>query len=906
MEDGGWNSIFHPLPSILYPLPLPPLTIRPHLQDNRRVCPGGIPRHPFHTHRGIRMFPRNVRHPALLSLLALAAVGVGILPAQSTGTIRGTVTRSGSTEAIAGVQITVQGTGLATATSPQGRYTLQRIPAGSHVVVFRWLGYQPVERTVNIQGETTLDVQLEPVPVSLADVTVSAASREPERIVEAPAAVTMIEPQVLQNTAPTGQAPLALAQAPGVDLVQSGVNDFNINARGFNSSLNRRVLTLLDGRDLAIAFLGSQEWNTLPVTMDELRGMELVRGPGSALYGANAFAGVINMTTQSPREAPGGKFSLSGGEMESMKADGRWAGVFGEGRFGIRLNGGYATNDTWSRSRTLADRTSLQQEYAEAIEGSDEITVPLVIEVRALNGQTCGGDTEICAGATRTPEGDREPVTAMYGSGRFDYYLDNGGAITFEGGASQVENEVLVTGIGRVQVIKGFKPYGRVAYSSDRLNVFGYWNRRESKEPQYSMASGAVLLEKSDIMHVEAQGNADFMDGDGRLIGGASFRQYNVNTEGTLMRPEDDDRSDKVYSGYAQLEYRITDRIRLVGAARYDEGDLFEGQFSPKGAIVFSPNDNHSFRFTVNRAFQTPNYSEFFLRAAAGAPVNFSALEAGMRAHPQLGPALAGVPEGTLFTNSAAVPIFARGNANLDVEKTIGYEVGWKGSLSSKVYVTVDAYMNNIKDFVTDLLPGINPAFGAWTAPEAVPQQARAALEGAIRQTLAGNPATALAAAGLSRTEDGNTAIVVSYGNAGEVDQTGVDVGVGFQLNDEFRLDGTFSYFDFEVVSQQAGDQLVPNTPEKKGTLSLGYIGLSNGFDATVTMRIVEEYDWAAGVFVGKVPASNTINASAGYQLTPNFRIFAVGTNLLDEQRYHLFGGSVIGRRVLGGITAGF
>jgi outer membrane receptor protein involved in Fe transport len=176
----------------------------------------------------------------------------------------------------------------------------------------------------------------------------------------------------------------------------------------------------------------------------------------------------------------------------------------------------------------------------------------------------------------------------------------------------------------------------------------------------------------------------------------------------------------------------------------------------------------------------------------------------------------------------------------------------------------------------------------------------------AIQQQLSASPATALAAAGLTRTEEGNTAVVVSYGNAGEVDQKGLDIGLGFQINDEFRLDGTFSFFDFEVVTQQAGDQLVPNTPEKKGTLSLGYIGLRNGIDASVTMRIIEEYDWAAGVFMGRVPASNTINASAGYQLTPNFRIFAVGTNLLDEQRYHLFGGSVMGRRVLGGVTARF
>ena len=852
------------------------------------------------------MFPRNVR---LTSLLTLATVlfGGGSLAAQATATVRGTVTRAGDGEVLAGVQITVAGTGLATATNTQGRYVLQRVPAGAQTIVFRWPGYAMVTREINASGEVALDVSLEAVPVSLADVTVSAASREPERMVEAPAAVTSIEPRVLQSTAPTGQAPLALAQAPGVDLVQSGVNDFNINARGFNSSLNRRVLTLLDGRDLAIAFLGSQEWNTLPVSMDELRGMELVRGPGSALYGANAFAGVINMSTLSPRESPGGKFSISGGELSSLKVDGRWAGVFGEGRWGVRLNGGYSSNDTWSRSRTLVDRTAIQTEYAEAVEGTD-IVVPLMSspEVRALMGQTCGGQDEVCATLDRTPQGDRDPITAAYGSARLDYYLDNGAAFTVEGGASQVKNEVLVTGIGRVQVVEGFKPYGRIAYNGIHLNAFAYWNRRESKEPQYSLASGAVLLEKSDIMHAEVQGNTNFMADAGRLIGGASFRQYNVDTEGTLMLPDDDDRSDKVYSVFGQAEYRLTDQIRLVGAARYDEGDLFEGQFSPKGAIVFSPNENHAFRFTVNRAFQTPNYSEFFLRAAAGAPVNFTALENGMRAHPQLGPALAGVPQGTLFTNSAQVPVFASGNRDLDVEKTIGYEIGWKGSLSSRVFVTVDAYMNNIKDFVTDLLPGINPAFPFWTPPAAVPEQARAALVGAIKQQLGASPATALAAAGLTRTENGNTAIVVSYGNEGEVDQKGVDVGLGFQLTPEIRLDGTFSWFDFEVVSQRAGDQLLPNTPEKKGTVSLAYAGITNGLDASVTVRMVEQYDWAAGVFVGTVPSSNTVNASAGFRLTPNFRIFAVGTNLLDQQRYHLYGGSVLGRRILGGITATF
>ncbi|MBK9548615.1 MAG: TonB-dependent receptor [Gemmatimonadetes bacterium] len=301
------------------------------------------------------MFLRNVRLGAALALLLGA---VTPLTAQQIAAIRGTVTRSGDNQPVAGVVVTLKGTTIATTTNGNGKYVFLRVPAGSQTLVFRWLGYAPVEKTVTVSTDQTVDAELEPKAVALGDLTVTAASKEPERIVEAPAAVSSIEPRVLQATGATGQAPLALAQTAGVDIVQSGVNDFNINARGFNSSLNRRVLTLLDGRDLAIDFLGSQEWNSLTVSTEDMRGMELVRGPGSALYGPNAFAGVLNMTTLSPREALGGRVSASIGGLSSKKVDGRLSALFGAGRYGIRVTGGYSTSDTWSRSRTSIDSVS--------------------------------------------------------------------------------------------------------------------------------------------------------------------------------------------------------------------------------------------------------------------------------------------------------------------------------------------------------------------------------------------------------------------------------------------------------------------------------------------------------------------------------------------------------------------
>jgi len=843
---------------------------------------------------------RSCAFRSFLALVLLVALP-GAVMAQGTGVVSGRVTRAGETQPLSGVSVFIQGTGLATITGTDGRYTLRRVPAGQRVVLFRWVGYRPTQVSVNVDasGTATADASLEAAPVNVGDIIVSGASRAPERVVEAPAAVSTVSEQVLDNTSITGQAPMALATIPGVDVVQSGVNDFNVNARGFNSSLNRRVLVLQDGRDLAIAFLGSQEWNGLAVPLEDVTSIEMVRGPGSALYGANAFSGVVAMTTPTAREVAGSKLTIGGGELSTFRGDLRHAGVVGDGRFGYRLNAGYSRSDTWTRSRTAPG--DITEEYAE----STSLPATGSPEAIPLAGQTL--ET-----GTREAIGERDDLQSMYGSARFDVYGGNGGVVTLEGGAAKVENEVLVTGIGRVQILEALKPYTRLTWAQDRFNVMAYWNNRTSVEPQKSLASGLDLEETSNVFHVEGQANQSFGERL-RVVIGASARNSRVNTFGTLMDPANDDRSDEIYSAFGQAEIRVMPQVRLVGAARFDDGTLFEPQLSPKGAIVVSPNENHSFRVTVNRAFQTPNYSEFFLRVPAGAPANFYALERGLRLSP-LGPALAGVPDSALFTsaiasktngNSAAVPILALGNADLDVERVLGFEAGYKANVGPRAYVTLDVYSNTIKDFVTDLLPGVNDDFTPWTAPEQVPAPFRPALENAVRQQLAG-AGQSVAAAGLTRVGD-RSAVVVSYTNAGEVTERGVEVGVGYQFTPEFRAEVSYTGFDFDIKegTQAVGDRLVPNTPGKKANIALSYVG-PQGFDANLGVRLIDGYPWAAGVFLGYVPAAELVNLSAGYRINNYLRIHAAATNLLDQKRYQLFGGSVIGRRVLGGLTASF
>ena len=864
---------------------------------------------------------------ASLTIPLLPALAAPVL-AQETGTISGTVTRAADAAELSSVSVGIPAIGVSTITGTDGRYTLRRVPAGPHTVVFRWLGYRPTNVQVVVEANKTVaaDAALEAVVISLGEIVVEGASRGPERIVEAPAAISVVPQDVLQNAAVTGQAPMALLAVPGVDVVQSGVNDFNVNARGFNSSLNRRVLTLQDGRDLAIAFLGSQEWAGLTQSLDDMGKVEMVRGPGSALYGANAFSGVINITTPEAREVLGSKLTLAGGELETFRVDGRHAGLAADGRLGFRVNGGYNRSDTYSRSRTLRNGTSLQDEYADATE---EPVAPTV-EAVPLQGQTADP-------ITGEVSGDRDPLRNIYGSGRLDYYLDNGSVLSVDGGAAKVENEIFVTGIGRVQVQEAIKPYARAAIAADRYNVFGYWNSRTSLEPQFSLTSGRPIEERSDVFHVEGQNNWNFQGDRGRVVYGASYRNSKVNTSGTLMNLANDNRSDDLYSGYGQLEYRITPQVRVVGAARFDDGDLIEGQFSPKGAVVFSPNEDHSFRFSVNRAFQTPNLSEFFLQVPVASPTagprtlegSIETYYAAVRQNIP-GPALAGltITDDLPWQFSPLTNALALGNADLDVETVTGWELGYKGTLGDKVYVTADAYINQLKNFVTDLLPGVNPAYPSYALTDEVnvPDEL-AALD--ARLALLGLPANHPLRApiplllgghgqlqqgtriqggnALATLPDGSRAVVISYSNAGKVTERGIELGVGYQLTPEVRGDVSFTGFSFDVdeEEQAAGDQLVPNTPSKKATFSMSYAG-QQGFDGNVTLRLVDGHLWAAGIFQGYVPSSELLNVSAGYRINNYVRIHATATNLLDQQRFQLYGGSVIGRRVLGGVTANF
>ena len=277
-----------------------------------------------------------------LGFLAVWFAGVA-LAQEGGGRIEGRVVREDGT-GIGGVSVVLLETSASEITGSNGTFTFSNVAAGTYSITLN-LGENVLTLSgisVTVGKTTTVDETVD-WDVGFAEtLTVYSASRRIERIVEAPAAITTVDEDTISREASHGQVPKLVEFTPGVNATQSGVYDYNLNTRGFNSSLNRRVATLIDGRNPSVPFLGAQEWAAISFPLDDLANVEFIRGPSAALYGANASSGVLNMITRQAKYSAGGLVRATGGFMNTVQDD----PTGGAANIDFRWAGGSATSGT--------------------------------------------------------------------------------------------------------------------------------------------------------------------------------------------------------------------------------------------------------------------------------------------------------------------------------------------------------------------------------------------------------------------------------------------------------------------------------------------------------------------------------------------------------------------------------
>ncbi len=766
------------------------------------------------------------------------------------GRLEGRVTRTNGA-ALSGVSVLINETTASTVTDIAGRYAFDGLPAGTYTVTFS-LGTN-IMTLADVRVDKTT-IRLDPVfdwTVTFAEsMTVYAASRRTERLFEAPASVAVIDEAAIARDASYAQLPRALVSTPGVELTQSGVFDFNVNIRGLNTSLNRRVLTLLDGRDAAGVLVGAQEWAAVAVPVDEVARVEVVRGPESALYGANAFNGVIDMTTKEPRYATGGNAQLAFGETGTRRFSVRQAGSLGRD-WAYRVHGTYGRTDDFFTARTQS------VEYPGL---PREVTVPATDRTEFVN-----------TGA------------------RVDRYFSADRLLTIDGGWARADGNVFVTGAGRPQNRGVQRPWFRSAFETPRWRASGYYDGRKGR--MLSLSAGNVIVEDSMKLHGELQRRFEYGAGRGRVVAGGAFRYERADTRNdagisTILRGIQDARS---VAAYGQVDHNLTARLRVVLAGRLDDSTLHDTAFSPKAGLVQTISPTQRLRFTYGHAFQTASFVQYFTHVFAAPPVSLAALEA------SLSPALGGV---ALHLDN--VPILALGNDRLRVERLDGFEAGYSGVFVGRVSVNADYYYNRVNDLVTALLPQvgtslgrINPQFGAYEPPPGLSPSQRTLVLSTLRAVL---PPSLFAT--MSNDLDGSPIFAIaSYTNFGHVRVQGTEVSVDYFPNDRLRADTGFAWTDFATRRDFPDQPLSSNTPPYSARLGLSYADSTR--TAAVTYRWSDQFTWIGGIFRGPVPSYSVADVAMSYKVVSRTRVSLNVTNLFNKRHYEIFGGDILRRTAL-------
>src|SRR6266853_4901941 len=195
----------------------------------------------------------------------------------------------------------------------------------------------------------------------LMNESVTSVSKKETRLADSAAAIAVITQDDIRRSGFT-TIPEALRMVPGVDVARINGNEWAISARGFNSQYADKLLVLIDGRAVYTPSFGGVYWNAQDVVLEDLDRIEVIRGPGAALWGANAVNGVINIITKSAKETQGLLLSTTVGREDQPTTSVRYGGQLGTNLFyrayvkyfnrdGLVLASGSDAPDDWSVAR---------------------------------------------------------------------------------------------------------------------------------------------------------------------------------------------------------------------------------------------------------------------------------------------------------------------------------------------------------------------------------------------------------------------------------------------------------------------------------------------------------------------------------------------------------------------------
>lgn len=455
-------------------------------------------------------------------------------------------------------------------TDGDGRYLVDKLPPGSYEITASFVGYQTAMKRVSLDsGPTELNFALAASPISMQQSVVS-ASRTSEKILNAPASVSVVESKEIQER-PVLTVSEHIKALPGVDFVRTGLVQTNAVARGFNNVFSGALMVLTDNRLANVPSLRVNAYNFIPLANDDIERIEVVLGPNAALYGSNSTRGVLHFITRSPFSSQGTSVQMGGGERGLAKMGLRHAGVIGR-KLGYKISAQYYQGTDWK--------------YHDPVEEA----------ARQLNPSLKPRDFDVRRQAAEV---------------RLDYRPTAGLTVITTAGYNR-GSYIEMTGLGAAQVDGWAYNYAqvRLRYGSWFAQVFRNWS---DAGKTFLLRDGQPITDKSSLNCFQIQHQASlgkrqrFLYGFGALL-------TRPNTEGTITGRNEKNDDINELGWYLQSESALHPKVDLVLALRRDDHNRIEkAEWSPRAALVFKPTETQTLRLTYNRAFGTPSSNNLYL-----------------------------------------------------------------------------------------------------------------------------------------------------------------------------------------------------------------------------------------------------------------------------------------------------
>ena len=404
------------------------------------------------------------------------------------------------------------------------------------------------------------------------------------------------------------------------------------------------------------------------------------------------------------------------------------------------------------------------------------------------------------------------------------------------------------------------------------------------------LTTGSKFIDNTKFRHVNGNYNiAHLIDNWADIQIGGSFREYELNSQGTIFTDLDGPITYNEYGAYAQLQKKFLDeRLKLTVSGRYDKNEFFDGFFSPRAglSVTLGANRNHNLRASVQQGFRNPTTQDLFIGLNAGAAILVGSAPSNLDRDVRT---LDVSPQGQAFTGSPTVQVVGReayenafsvtsvlaGNPMavntplVQPEEITAYEAGYRAQVG-KFTIDLSAYYNSYTNFISQTQT-IVPLYGE-----------------------AGDGALSLLA-----LQNGDTQVYQVYTNSSaDINSFGGTVGIDTKIAG-FDLGANYTYTKLDVNEseiERLGIRTNFNTPEHKVKASFGKTDLFKNFGFGVNYRWSDSFVWEASFADGEVPAYSVLDAQINYTVPQIKSVFkAGGSNILGDEYFTAVGSGFIG-----------